>query len=66
MRVLINSKLCRGCGLCESIAPEIFEIGEGMHAWVIMDPVPEKKRVRVDEAIKECPEEAITIIEEEE
>jgi ferredoxin len=53
-----------GCGVCESIAPDIFELGDELHAIVILDPIPEKFRLVVEEAIAECPEVAITIIED--
>jgi ferredoxin len=53
-----------GCGVCESIAPDIFELGDELHAKVILDPISEKFRFVVEEAIAECPEIAITITEE--
>ena len=64
MRVLVAQDLCMGCGVCESIAPDIFELGDELHAIVILDPIPEKFRLVVEEAIAECPEVAITIIED--
>ncbi len=64
MRVVVDPDLCMGCGVCESIAPDIFELGDELHAKVILDPIPEKFRLGVEEAIAECPEVAITIIEE--
>ena len=64
MRVFVDPDLCMGCGVCESIAPDIFELGDELHAKVIMDPISEKFRFVVEEAIAECPEVAITITEE--
>jgi ferredoxin len=64
MRVIVDQELCMGCGVCESIAPEIFLLGDELHAKVIMDQIPEKYRFSVEEAIAECPEVAITLIEE--
>jgi len=65
MQVIVNPETCRGCGVCESIAPEIFILGDEMFAHVILQPVPEKLRYLVEEAIAECPENAISINEEE-
>ena len=65
MKVVVDPDTCLGCGVCESIAPDIFILGDEVYAKVIMDPVPEQKRVIVEEAVSECPEEAISIIEEE-
>lgn len=64
MRVIVDPDLCMGCGVCESIAPEIFTLGDELHAKVILDPISEKFRFSVEEAISECPEMAIKIIEE--
>lgn len=64
MKVIVDPDICLGCGVCESIAPDIFSLGDEVYALVIMNPVPEQMRDVVDEAIAECPEEAIRIIEE--
>ena len=65
MKVVVDSDTCLGCGICESIAPDIFTLGDEIYAKVIMNPVPEQMRDIVEEAVSECPEEAIIIIEEE-
>lgn len=64
MKVIVDQDLCMGCGVCESIAPEIFELGDELHAKVILDPISEKYRLVVEEAIAECPELAIKITED--
>jgi ferredoxin len=64
MKVVVDSETCLGCGVCESIAPDIFNLGDEIYAKVIMNPVPEQMRGVVEEAISECPEEAIMIIED--
>jgi ferredoxin len=64
MRVVVDPDLCMGCGVCESIAPDIFELGDELHAKVILDLIQEKYRYVVEEAIAECPEVAIQITED--
>ncbi len=64
MRVIVDPDLCLGCGVCESIEPDIFELGDELNAKVILDPIPENYLLAVEEAIAECPEVAITLIEE--
>lgn len=64
MIVIVDPDLCLGCGVCESIAAEIFSLGDEIYATIIMNPVPEKMRYLVEEAVAECPEEAISILEE--
>jgi ferredoxin len=65
MKVVVDPDICLGCGVCESIAPNIFILGDEVYAKVIMDPVPEQMRDVVEEAVSECPEEAISIVEDE-
>jgi ferredoxin len=64
MKVVVDPDLCMGCGVCESIEPDIFELGDELHAKVILNPVPENYILSVEEAIAECPEVAIMLIEE--
>jgi ferredoxin len=63
MRVIVDPDTCLGCGICEGIAPDVFSLGSEPHAVVLLNPVPEKYRADVNEAIEQCPEEAITIEE---
>lgn len=36
MKIVVNPKLCIGCGLCSELAPEIFEMREGKTGMVSM------------------------------
>jgi ferredoxin len=63
MRIFVDPDLCKGCGICESIAPDIFELNAEFQAKVICDPIPEQFREVVEETIAECPEIAIIITE---
>jgi ferredoxin len=63
MKVYVDSETCMGCGVCETIAPEIFRLGDEIYAHVLLDPVPEEYRDLVQQALDECPEEAISFEE---
>jgi len=63
MKVVVDPDVCLGCGVCESIAPDIFILRDELFAHIILDPVPENMRDIVDEAIAECPEKAIRLID---
>jgi len=52
-----------GCGVCESICPEVFQMGEDNIAKVLQDPVPESLEDTAREAAQSCPEEAIRVEE---
>lgn len=59
MRIIIDIDECIGCGQCEQIAPEVFELREDSMAYVL-DETPAKNLAgKIDEAIEECPTAAI-------
>ena len=59
MRVTIEDT-CTACGLCVDTCPEIFQMGSDI-AMVISDPVPEELEAETQQAVDECPVEAIII-----
>jgi ferredoxin len=63
MKVFVDPDICLGCGICEGIAPDVFSLGSESYAVVLLDPVPENYRADVNDAIEQCPEEAISISE---
>jgi len=63
MKVVVDPDICLGCGICEGIAPDVFSLSTQPHAVVLLNPVPEKFRADVLDAIEQCPEEAISIEE---
>ena len=64
MKVRIDTELCTGHGRCYSLAPEVFEPDDLGHGRVILDEVPDQLRQRAELGVKNCPEQAISIIED--
>ncbi|MFZ3080738.1 MAG: ferredoxin [Bellilinea sp.] len=60
MKVNIDPDACMGCGVCETIVPELFSLGDEGYAVILLDPAPEQYRDLVQQAVDECPEEAIS------
>ncbi|MDP2210490.1 MAG: ferredoxin [Candidatus Aquicultor sp.] len=60
MRIVIDIDECIGCGQCEQIAPEVFELREDSMAYMLNETPAESLAGRVDEAIEECPTAAIS------
>lgn len=62
MKVVVNRGNCIGCGACEGIYPEVFQVDDGGLSTIInnenLDPA------KVDEAIEGCPTSAISKEEE--
>lgn len=59
VKVTIDSELCTGCGLCESIAPAVFQVGDDGLAHVLSPDGGEEAASR--EAAEACPVGAIAV-----
>ena len=51
---------CTSCGLCVDACPEVFEMGSDI-AEVTIDEVPKGLEEAVQQAVDECPVEAIIV-----
>ena len=61
MRVRVDYDKCTGLGLCESIAPEFFEVDEDGSLVLLQHEAAEGKRSELEEAIRSCPTEALRL-----
>lgn len=65
MRVEVNSELCQGHNRCYALAPELFDVDDYGNAVVIGDgTVPPELADKARLAAANCPEYAISVIEE--
>jgi ferredoxin len=56
---VINEEACEGCGSCQEICPEVFQLGDDEKAHVIG---PDKcNTCNCQEAVDLCPVQAITL-----
>ncbi|MGI6544902.1 MAG: ferredoxin [Fastidiosipilaceae bacterium] len=60
MKATVDHDLCIGCGICASMCPEVFEMGDDGLAHVIAEVTPELE-AGAQEAEAACPTEAITV-----
>jgi ferredoxin len=64
MRVEVDVDLCQGHGVCQSEAPTVFRVSDD-NVVEILDPnPPEDLRRNVEEAVKNCPTQALSIVED--
>jgi len=61
-KIKIDREKCVGCGMCQGLCPEVFELREDGKAYIKKGADLEKKCVK--EAIESCPVKAIEKIEE--
>ncbi|CAN3127998.1 ferredoxin [Mycobacterium sp. smrl_JER01] len=60
MRVVVDRDRCEGNGICEGLAPEVFELDDDAVAVVKTDPIPADNEHLAQQAITDCPRAAIT------
>jgi ferredoxin len=65
MKVIVDHDLCEGHSRCQTAAPEVFEVRDDDKSYVLLDPVPEDLRPKVERAVRLCPRQAIRIEDEE-
>lgn len=61
MKAVVDREACIGCGLCESVCPEVFELDGENIAVVIVVVIPQELEGSAIEAQYECPVSAITV-----
>ncbi len=60
MNVKVNLEKCIGCGNCVALTEgEVFDFNDDGLATCIVDQVPEDLNKEVNDAINQCPTEAI-------
>ncbi len=59
---IVDTELCSGCGLCETICPEVFELGDDGIAHVLDASLCDEAGC-CEEAAESCPDEAIILSE---
>lgn len=61
MKAKVDRDICIGCGACESICPEVFELDDESISTVIVDEVPEHLESDILDAEEGCPVDAISV-----
>jgi ferredoxin len=63
MKVKVDFDLCESNAVCESLAPDVFEIDE--NDWLVLktEDVTDQNRAAIERAVASCPRAAISIEE---
>jgi ferredoxin len=65
MRIDVDLDLCQGHGVCESEAPDVFRVSKETNQVEVLDTnPPEDLRKNVLEAVRNCPTQALTLVED--
>ena len=63
MRVTVDETLCEANGFCESIAPDIFELGDADVVQIADGEVPPDRAIDVRAAVDQCPKAALRLVD---
>ena len=61
MRIVLDESRCSSLGMCESVAPEFFEVGDDGALAVLRDEAGEDQRALLEEAVAACPTAALRL-----
>ena len=61
MRVVVDFDLCESNAICMQVAPEVFEVRDDDFLYVLQEEPDESLRPKVEEAVRRCPKQAISI-----
>ena len=59
--VEVDRDRCTALGICESVAPDVFEVGDDGELTIRCDPVPADQLDAVPDAVAGCPTGALAL-----
>ncbi|MFW6868112.1 ferredoxin [Nocardioides sp. CPCC 206347] len=60
--VTVDFDKCTGLGICESLAPDFFEVNDDGELLVLKEEISDSELQEVEEAVAGCPTEALKIV----
>lgn len=61
MKVVVDFDLCEANARCMEVAPEVFKVDEDDYLHILQEHPPQELRAKVEEAVRLCPRQAISI-----
>lgn len=61
MKIRVDRDKCTGLGICESLAPDVFEVDDDGDLVLKTDTVPAGQMEDVEAAVSGCPTEALSL-----
>jgi ferredoxin len=62
-KIDVDWGLCESNGVCMGIIPEVFRLEDDDTLTVLQEDVPPENEEQVREAVRQCPRQAISIVE---
>ncbi|MBH0024825.1 MULTISPECIES: ferredoxin [unclassified Salinibacterium] len=61
MRIVVDRGRCTGIGICESLAPEHFEVSDDGSLLLLSETVTDADLEDVETAVRSCPAKALKL-----
>jgi ferredoxin len=61
MQIHVDTERCTGHGVCESLAPTVFEVGDDGIVHLLTDELSGVDPVTLQDAVDECPTQALRL-----
>jgi ferredoxin len=62
MRIVVDRDRCTGQAMCESIAPDLFQVNDDGELELLVAVVPDDRLGRAEWAVACCPNEALQLV----
>jgi ferredoxin len=63
-KVVVDFDLCESNAICMGLVPEVFEVRDDDFLYILQENPPDELRQGVEQAVRQCPKQAISISEE--
>jgi len=64
MKVVVDYDACQSNAVCMGLMPDVFEVRDDGFMYVLKETLPEDQRARLEEAVRSCPTQALSIGED--
>jgi ferredoxin len=63
VKVVVDFDLCQSNGICQGLAPEVFEVRDDGYLYLLQEHPDESLRSKVEMAVNSCPVQAISLVD---
>jgi ferredoxin len=63
-KVVVDFDRCESNAVCMGLVPEVFEVRDDNFLYILQENPPDDLRHGVEEAVRQCPKQAISIADE--
>lgn len=64
MRIEVDRTRCQALGMCESLQPAYFQVGDDANLHVLREDVPAEDLAGIEHAVDQCPTGALSLRED--